>query len=49
MPRLFQPHSRGLAATFADLENLALAQPEAPLATPGSVLLRTNAKPSIAS
>ena len=43
MPRLFQFQSRGLAATFADLENLALAQPQAPLGSPGSVLTRTNA------
>ncbi len=43
MARLFTFHSRGLAATFADIENHAVAQARAPLATPGSVLERTNA------
>lgn len=43
MPRLFVAHARGLAASFADLENHAAAQDAAPLATPGSVLERTNA------
>jgi len=43
MARLFTFHSRGLTATYADLENQALAQGEAPLTTPGSVLVRTNA------
>src|SRR6266852_3819573 len=43
MARLFTFHSRGLAATYGDLENQAIAQDEAPLATPGSVLVRSNA------
>jgi len=43
MARLFTFHSRALAATYADLENQAIAQEQAPLATPGSVLVRSNA------
>jgi hypothetical protein len=42
MAQLFTIHSRGLAATYADIENQALAQGRAFLATPGSVLSRTN-------
>jgi hypothetical protein len=43
MARLFTTHSRALAATYADIENQALSQEEPFLATPGSVLERTNA------
>jgi hypothetical protein len=43
MARLFTTHSRGLAATFSDVENHALAQSESAATTPGSVLVRTNA------
>jgi hypothetical protein len=43
MPRLYAPHSRGLAAIFAGLEDHAASQGPAPLSSPGSVLERTNA------
>ena len=43
MDRLYTLHSRALAAVHADLENHALAQGEAPLATPGGVVKRRNA------
>ena len=43
MAKLFTLHSRGLAATYADLENQASAQKEAFLRTPGSILERSNA------
>lgn len=43
MAKLYTSHSRGLAATYADLENHANSQARAPTATPGSVLERTNA------
>ena len=43
MARLFSLHSRGLAASHADLENHALAQDRAFAGTPGSVLERSNA------
>jgi hypothetical protein len=43
MPRLFTPHSRALAAAYADIENQAIAQEAAFLRTPGSVLERSNA------
>jgi hypothetical protein len=43
MARLFTMHSRGLAATYADIENQAMAQESAFLRTAGSVLERSNA------
>ena len=42
MAKLFTVHSRGLAASFSDLENVAIGQPTAPLGTPGSILERKN-------
>ena len=44
MPSLFTSHSSGLAAIFADIENHAASQGQAPLSTPGSVLERSNAR-----
>lgn len=43
MTKLFTTHSRALAATYADIENHAIAQEAAFLRTPGSVLERSNA------
>ena len=43
MPKLFSLHSRGLAATHADIENQALSQGAVSTSTPGSVLERSNA------
>ena len=40
---LYTRHSQGLAATYADVENHALAQKEVISGTPGSVVERTNA------
>lgn len=43
MGPLFRPQSAGLAATYADLENHALAQDRILAGTPGSVTERSNA------
>lgn len=40
---LYRRHSAGLAATYADVENHALAQSEVLAGTPGSLTLRSNA------
>ena len=40
---LYRRHSAGLAATYADVENHALSQPEVIIGTPGSVTIRQNA------
>jgi hypothetical protein len=42
MARLFTLHSKGLAATYADIENQAMAQGAAFLRTAGSLLERSN-------
>jgi hypothetical protein len=39
---LYRRHSAGLAATYADLENQALAQGDPLLGSPGSITLRSN-------
>ena len=43
MTRLLTPHSPGLGATYADLENQALSQQAGSSSTPGSLLVRSNA------
>lgn len=40
---LYRQHSRALSLLFADVESMALHQPEAFLGTAGSVIVRTNA------
>ena len=40
---LYRRHSPGLAATYADVENHALSQPEVIIGTPGSITIRQNA------
>ena len=43
---LYQKHSPGLAATYADIENHALNQDEVLLGTPGAISIRENASGS---
>ena len=39
---LYRRHSPGLAATYADIENHALGQPDVIIGTPGSITIREN-------